>query len=230
MRSADARAEVLAAVRAALRFPLHQGAEGAISAPAWAPAVTAAEHADQEALTRSFCSELEALGGSARSAHDPAACAADIQDTMQRGSLRSIAVQSSPLALAVAGCLRDCEVMRAADLDRSELAAVDCSLLEADALLADSGSAVLVAHGAGDRMLPYLPQVCFIVCDAAHVHAGMNEEALRCICDAAQAGARGEALIITGPSRTADIEKILVLGAHGPAFVRAFIVARAQPA
>lgn len=228
MTAVNARAQVLAAVRDALRFQPSAAAFDATSAPP--PASAAQGHADHEALSRSFCSELETLGGSARIVGDLKTCAADIQETMQRRSLRSIAVQSSPLALAVAGCLRDCDIAAAADLPKSDLAAIDCSLLEARALLADSGSAVVLAHGTGDRMLSYLPPTCFIVCDAAHVHAGMDEAALACISDAAQTGMRGEALIVTGPSRTADIEKILVLGAHGPAFVRAFIVERTQPA
>ncbi|MBQ8285141.1 MAG: LUD domain-containing protein, partial [Thermoguttaceae bacterium] len=35
---------------------------------------------------------------------------------------------------------------------------------------------------------------------------------------------RGEIALITGPSRTADIEKILVLGVHGPRRLIVFII------
>jgi L-lactate dehydrogenase complex protein LldG len=40
----------------------------------------------------------------------------------------------------------------------------------------------------------------------------------------ADPGLRGEFVIITGPSRTADIEKILILGVHGPKRVVVLLV------
>ena len=40
---------------------------------------------------------------------------------------------------------------------------------------------------------------------------------------------RGEFVIVTGPSRTADIEKILILGVHGPKRLVVILVDKHDP-
>ena len=214
----DARTRVLAAVREAL-----EDARGRTRTP---PLLTTFAETDESkiSLARQFATELEAVSGSAIIVRDRAECAAAIASYLAARSVRSIAVQSSPLAQDVALQLEGFDVSSAVKLERHELERCDCSLLEARSLLADTGSATVVLDNAQDRILPYLPRTCAIVAELGSLHPTLTMEAFACIADAANAGERGEALIVTGPSKTADIEKTLVLGAHGPAALAVFLV------
>lgn len=98
----------------------------------------------------------------------------------------------------------------------SDFARADYAVLHADALIADTGSAVVIERAADRRLAPYLPRTCIIVADASALHPTLSSAALAPLRSAARNGEKGEAVIITGPARTADIEKTLVLGAHGP--------------
>ena len=94
-------------------------------------------------------------------------------------------------------------------------AAADCAvgLTTADFLVARTGSLIVRSTNAGGRRLSVLPPLHLVLARTAGV-VGTLADVFR-QWPAADDGWSYTA-VVTGPSRTADIEKILVLGAHGP--------------
>ena len=106
-----------------------------------------------------------------------------------------------------------------------ELESISASLIPAELLLADAGSAVVRSASAIDRLMNYISPVCLIAAKKSqlreHLPHAWPELTARLAGDAERTG---EFLLMTGPSRTADIEKILILGLHGPKNVVVYIV------
>jgi L-lactate dehydrogenase complex protein LldG len=102
------------------------------------------------------------------------------------------------------------------DWQPRQMAELSAGVIEAEALLADTGSCLIACPTAQDRLLCYLPPACVVLARveqlAEHLPAAWAEISAR----AADPALRGELVIVTGPSRTSDIEKILTLGVHGP--------------
>jgi len=99
--------------------------------------------------------------------------------------------------------------------DVREMEKCDAGISECDALVAQTGSVVVTSRSAGGRALSVLPP--------HHVVLARREQLLADLPDAFALLQRKYAKgypsfmsFITGPSRTGDIERILVLGAHGP--------------
>jgi L-lactate dehydrogenase complex protein LldG len=103
-----------------------------------------------------------------------------------------------------------------ADQQPARLAELPVGIVAAEYLLADTGTCVIACATAQERLLCYLPPTCIVVARveqlAEHLPAAWGELSRRC----AGRDLTGEFLLVTGPSRTADIEKILILGVHGP--------------
>ncbi len=78
-----------------------------------------------------------------------------------------------------------------------------------DALIAATGTLVVTSRGRGDRLVSSLPPVHMVVASEAPVFSDLETFLKAAPRDLSFS-------FITGPSRTADIEKRLVLGAHGP--------------
>jgi L-lactate dehydrogenase complex protein LldG len=99
-----------------------------------------------------------------------------------------------------------------------DLAHVDLGITCCDCLVANTGSVVLTARSGFGRSLSVLPPAHMVVAHTSQLVAHLSD-AYRLLRERYGRSRRGwpsMMTVITGPSRTADIEKILVLGAHGP--------------
>jgi L-lactate dehydrogenase complex protein LldG len=99
--------------------------------------------------------------------------------------------------------------------DMNELEQCDVGIGECDALVAQTGSIVVNSRSSGGRALSCLPP--------HHVVLARRDQLVRDLFAAFALvkqkfadTAPSMISVITGPSRTGDIERILVLGAHGP--------------
>lgn len=103
----------------------------------------------------------------------------------------------------------------AVDFDKNALESCDAGVTSCEALVAQTGSILVSSATSGGRALSILPHVHVVVATADQIVATLADA-----LHAAQArhADRMPSMLsfITGPSRTGDIERILVLGAHGP--------------
>lgn len=96
---------------------------------------------------------------------------------------------------------------------REEQACAEIGLTACDAAVADTGSLVLLSGAGRSRAVSLLPLTHLAVVRPADIVATLSD-AFRRLHDRMMTAAA--CTVITGPSRTADIELTLTLGIHGP--------------
>ncbi len=101
------------------------------------------------------------------------------------------------------------------DLDtlRREAATRAIGITSADYALADTGTLVMLSSVAEARLVSLLPPIHIAVVARETLLSGLDELLTRV---PKPADVSSSMVLITGPSRTADIEQILVRGVHGP--------------
>jgi L-lactate dehydrogenase complex protein LldG len=216
-------AAFLARVREALRYDapkrhLHghgvvvvDRADGPEAFRAWLPPVGAG-WAERFELFRASAVALKAEVVLYRDAPD---LAARLQQQARNEGWKKIAQHRGAWSQPVLETIPGEKVFTDADYDRAALESSDVGITECDALVAQTGSVLVTSRSAGGRVLSVLPP--------HHVVLARHDQLVPDLA-AALAGARDTyrdgwpsmLSFITGPSRTADIERILVLGAHGP--------------
>lgn len=96
---------------------------------------------------------------------------------------------------------------------------VELAVIRAHLAVAENGAVWLTEEIMGQRILPFISQHLVVLVDAATIVPTMHEAYAKI----GQAD-YGFGVFIGGPSKTADIEQALVMGAHGPISMTVFIV------
>jgi len=116
-----------------------------------------------------------------------------------------IATDDSDLVAAACG-----RVGMTVPVREAELGVTSCVCL-----VAQTGSVVVACRRSEERALSVLPPVHLVVARRSQIVLDL-EAALGVVRRQYGGGLPSLVSVISGPSRTADIEKVLVLGAHGP--------------
>lgn len=101
---------------------------------------------------------------------------------------------------------------------------IDAGFTLARSAIAETGSLILWPSAAEPRLMSLVPSVHFVLLDVSTIHADLHS-AMR--AERWDEGLPTNALLISGPSKTADIQQTLAYGAHGP---RELIVLLKHPA
>ena len=168
-------------------------------------------------MVEQFSDELKSLHGEPIHCPTMADARRTLAELMEAAPWANMGALDSPLTRELTAELPPERVAWVtADWTALQIEKLPVGLIAADALLADTGSCVVTCTSSQERLMCYLPPACIVVARieqmAEHLPAAWSPISKTCTSP----DSRGEVVLITGPSRTADIEKKLILGVHGP--------------
>jgi L-lactate utilization protein LutC len=209
------REAVLYKVRSALGRSAGQALTGQIPSP-----LLLEKTMDVEARVASFSARLEALAGKVVRVPDTRAAGNWVGTFLSGHS--AVAANSTfldacgiPALPGVQSGFQDKDALRTA------CATADIGISSVDYALAETGSMVMIASPEQARLVSLLPPVHVAVFPKSKILVGLDELFTLLPKPAERTSSM---VFITGPSRTADIEQILVRGVHGPREVHVVIV------
>lgn len=172
-------------------------------------------------LEEEFRRRCEAVDGTVHIGEDPVEVVVSIARRLDTRDYLGWEPEHLPVAGIVDRLERRGLVRRAVGGDLSEVADVPMGVTGASAGLAESGSVVLETGPGRPRAVSLLPDVHVVLLPRARLYRSLThwvEER------AHEVAATSNLVIVTGPSRTADIEQQLNLGVHGPREVQVVLV------
>jgi L-lactate dehydrogenase complex protein LldG len=181
------------------------------------PEVWPRENPTPAVMAERFVSELTEVHGEVIRCATVQDARKKLADLMAQAQWTSLGAMDRPLVRELASNLPQGAVKWTEDnWQPSAMAELAAGVITPELLLADTGSCLIACATAQDRLLCYLPPACVVVARVEQLVEHMPAAWATIAPRVADPALRGEFVIVTGPSRTADIEKILILGVHGP--------------
>lgn len=216
---ADARTDIFARIREALRVPAPKPHLKAADASGQAAQVAKPWLPDGGDTTQAslaiLAEQLAKLKAVLVRVPDEAAAAQAVAELARSKAWKHVAYHGASIVRPVAAAL-PCSVWEAdASFDKQKLEGCDAAVTSCEAIVAQLGSILVSSASSGGRALSILPHVHVVVARTEQVVPDLAA-ALEQVRNRHGDGLPSMLSFITGPSRTGDIERILVLGAHGP--------------
>ncbi len=172
-------------------------------------------------LYKQFCVAAEASGAVLLECKSVADAVAYIAKEAQGDAL--VPVSASFARVDFAGQLRKAGVNLLA-VDRTQAADAAAGVTSACFAIADTGTLVLESTAEDVRLASTLPTRHFVVLDRSKIVTD-GLAAVEPLRRMHQRDTRNYIAYITGPSRTADIERVLTIGVHGPKELHVLLLA-----
>lgn len=180
----------------------------------WDGKVPAIAYRDLSSGTARFSQALEAVAGHARVLSGEHDLRALLEEIRRAHYVRKAVISRDPECEGIADMLRNLGIETDALTSPDQAAAADLGITGAAFGIALTGSILVDAARAGGRSASLLPPIHLALLRADRIVATPGA-VLRALPQH-PAGLSSNLVLITGPSRSADIELQLTLGVHGP--------------
>lgn len=164
---------------------------------------------DKNDVVQKYMDVFKTIGGSAYWVDDIAAVKALIREHFD-GTKRIVTTLPE---------LSDTAELLSSTVDPHTYDDVELAVIQAHFSVAENGAVWLTEEVMGQRIIPYICQHLAVIIKAESIVPTLHEA-----YEQIGAGDYDFGGFIGGPSKTADIEQALVLGAHGPLTMTVFII------
>lgn len=174
---------------------------------------------DPDDLPGTFTGAARAIGATVHVVETSAALGAIARDIVERHGVRRAVASKQRDVWPVVEALGALGV-EVSPVDRASATDADLGVSAASAGIAATGSVAQASDDVGGRVVSLLPRVHWCIVPASRIVAST----LEFFVDQRERRFPSNVVLITGPSKSADIEQIIVTGVHGPVALEISVV------